>query len=124
MAKDLKTLALARLSGFRHKTVKVPEWRNVSVVLREPSAEAWYLWQEVLNGDGEDDDTLSVVAKTRRNLEADVTLFCDVLCDTDLQRGFTPDDREQVLAVYGPVHARLLRQALELIADAESARKK
>ncbi|ENV0981587.1 phage tail assembly chaperone, partial [Escherichia coli] len=24
MAKDLKTLALARLSGFRHKTV--PEW--------------------------------------------------------------------------------------------------
>ncbi|EET1054928.1 phage tail protein, partial [Escherichia coli] len=23
MAKDLKTLALARLSGFRHKTVKV-----------------------------------------------------------------------------------------------------
>ncbi len=86
--------------GFRHKTVKVPEWRNVSVVLREPSAEAWYLWREVLNGDGEDDDTLSVVAKTRRNLEAQ-TLFCDVLCDTDLQRVFTPDDREQVLAVYG-----------------------
>ncbi|EET3294860.1 hypothetical protein P3368_005389, partial [Escherichia coli] len=56
--------------------------------------------------------------------EADVTLFCDVLFDTDLQRVFTPDDREQVLAVYGPVHARLLRQALELIADAESARKK
>ena len=49
MAKDLKTLALARLSGFRHKTVKVPEWGNVSVVLREPSAEAWYLWREVLN---------------------------------------------------------------------------
>ncbi|EQB9775726.1 phage tail assembly chaperone, partial [Escherichia coli] len=24
MAKDLKTLALARQSGFRHKTVKVP----------------------------------------------------------------------------------------------------
>ena len=58
-----------------------------------------------------------MVAKTRRNLEADVTLFCDVLCDTDLQRVFTPDDREQVLAVYGPVHARLLRQALELIAE-------
>ncbi|EMK7927505.1 phage tail protein, partial [Escherichia coli] len=46
MKKDLKTLALARLSGFRHKTVKVPEWGNVSVVLREPSAEAWYLWQD------------------------------------------------------------------------------
>lgn len=97
---------------------------NVSVVLREPSAEAWYLWREVLNGDDAGDDTLSVVAKTRRNLEADVTLFCDVLCDKDMKRVFTADDREQVLAVYGPVHARLLRQALELITDAESARKK
>ncbi|HAL9805342.1 TPA: phage tail protein, partial [Escherichia coli] len=63
MAKDLKTLALARLSGFRHKTVKVPEWGNVSVVLREPSAEAWYLWREVLDGGDAGDETLSVVAK-------------------------------------------------------------
>ncbi len=81
MKKDLKTLALARLSGFRHKTVKVPEWGNVSVVLREPSAEApRYLWQEVLNGDGEDDDTLSVVAKTRRNYGSgcDAVLRCPV----------------------------------------------
>ena len=124
MKKDLKTLALARLSGFRHKTVKVPEWGNVSRGRREPWEGVWLLRRGGRNGDGEDDDTRSVGAKTRRNLEADVTLFCDVLCDTDLQRVFAPDDREQVLAVYGPVHARLLRQALELIADAESARKK
>ncbi|OJF30980.1 phage tail protein, partial [Escherichia coli] len=69
MAKDLKTLALARLSGFRHKTVKVPEWRNVSVVLGEPWAEAWYLGQEVLKGEGEDDDPLGGGEKPRRNLE-------------------------------------------------------
>ncbi|HCL7717050.1 TPA: phage tail protein, partial [Escherichia coli] len=29
-----------------------------------------------------------------------------------------------VLAVYGPVHARLLRQSLELITDAEVIKKK
>ncbi len=75
MAKDLKTLALARLSGFRHKTVKVPEWRKCQRGAAGAFGRGWYLWQEVLNGDGEDDDTLSVVAKTRRNLEADVTLF-------------------------------------------------
>ncbi|OJF36573.1 phage tail protein, partial [Escherichia coli] len=69
MKKDLKTLALARLSGFRHKTVKVPEWGNVSVVRREPWAGAWYLGEEVLSGDGEDDDSLLGVGKPRRNLE-------------------------------------------------------
>ncbi|OJF34987.1 phage tail protein, partial [Escherichia coli] len=69
MKKDLKTLALARLSGFRHKTVKVPEWGNVSVVLREPSAGAGYLWREGLNGEGEDDDPRWGGAKPRRNLE-------------------------------------------------------
>ncbi|WP_413155208.1 phage tail assembly chaperone [Escherichia coli] len=79
MAKDLKTLALARLSGFRHKTVKVPEWRNVSVVLREPSAEAWYLCRKcsmVM-------ERMTIPCRWWRkpavNLEADVTLFCDVL---------------------------------------------
>ncbi|WP_249518003.1 phage tail assembly chaperone, partial [Escherichia coli] len=56
--------------------------------------------------------------------EWDVTFFCVVCCYMYLQRVFTPDDREHVLAGYGPVHARLLRQELELIADAESARKK
>ena len=30
----------AKMSGFRHKTVSVPEWEGVKVVLREPSGEA------------------------------------------------------------------------------------
>ncbi|WP_213082574.1 phage tail assembly chaperone, partial [Escherichia coli] len=37
---------------------------------------------------------------------------------------FSEDDREQVIAVYGPVHARLLRQSLELISDAGWVKKK
>lgn len=58
------------------------------------------------------------------NLKADVELFIDVLCDTGLQPVFSEDDREQVIAVYGPVHARLLRQSLELISDAGEVKKK
>lgn len=38
--KNIKNLALAKMSGFRHKTVAVPEWEGVKVVLREPSGEA------------------------------------------------------------------------------------
>ncbi|OVB26564.1 phage tail assembly chaperone [Escherichia coli] len=115
---------MASVGGFRKKGGRGREGRNVGGVRGGPGAGAWFLGREVLKGGGEDTIPVWGGEKPRRNLEADVTLFCDVLCDTDLQRVFTPDDREQVLAVYGPVHARLLRQALELIADAESARKK
>ncbi|MBY7353807.1 phage tail assembly chaperone [Escherichia ruysiae] len=101
----------------------VPEWEGTTVVLREPSAEAWLRWQEIVKT-GDDDTPLSVAERARRNLEADVELFIDVLCDTGMQPVFSADDREQVLAVYGPVHARLLRQSLELITDAEVIKKK
>ncbi len=40
MTKNIRNLALATMSGFRHKTVDVPEWEGATVVLREPSAEA------------------------------------------------------------------------------------
>ncbi|WP_286364447.1 phage tail assembly chaperone, partial [Escherichia coli] len=52
---------------------------------------AWYVWQSVQSGMEEDNSPRGGGEKPRRNLEADVTLFCDVLCDTDLQRVFTPD---------------------------------
>lgn len=79
-------------------------------------------WQEIVKA--KDDETpLSVAERARRNLEADVELFIDVLCDTGLQPVFSEDDREQVIAVYGPVHARLLRQSLELICDAGEVKK-
>ncbi|WP_250910273.1 phage tail assembly chaperone, partial [Escherichia coli] len=93
MKKDLKTLALARLSGFRHKTVRVPEWENVSVVLREPSAEAWYLWREVLNDGGTGDEPLSVGAKKQRETEEGGEAFRGVRVVTCLASGGTGDVR-------------------------------
>ena len=80
-------------------------------------------WQEIVKAK-DDEAPLSVAERARRNLEADVELFIDVLCDTGLQPVFSEDDREQVIAVYGPVHARLLRQSLELISDAGEVKKK
>lgn len=57
-------------------------------------------------------------------MRADVTLFIDILLDTDLHPVFTVDDTEQVEAIYGPVHSRLLKQALDLIRDADDAKSK
>ena len=116
---DLRSLALAKMSGFRHKTVTVPEWGG-EVLLREPSAEAWAHWQDMLKGDEE----LSISEKAHRNLRADVTLFIDVICDTEQQPVFSFDDAEEVRAIYGPVHSRLLGQALELITSSTEAKKK
>lgn len=121
--KNIKNLATAKMSGFRHKTVAVPEWEGVKVVLREPSGEAPLRWQEVVKA-GADDENVSVSEKAHRNLCADVVLFIDVLCDTDKQPVFSVDEEEQVREIYGPVHSRLLKQALDLINNADEAREK
>ena len=123
MAKvNLKQLALAKLAGFRNKTVIVPEWQGAEVILREPSAEAWLRWQEATkSGDMGD---ISISEKALRGLRGDVTLFIDVVCDTDQQPVFSVDDAEEVQSVYGPIHSRLLKQALELVASAEDVQGK
>ena len=66
MSKNIRNLALAEtMSGFRHKTVDVPEWEGTTVVLREPSAEASLRWQEIVKT-GNDDTPLSVAERARR----------------------------------------------------------
>ena len=120
---SLKERALAKDSGFRFKETTVPEWDNTRVVLREPSGEGWLRWQEIISS-GSDDEEISVSERAHRNLCADVVLFIDVLCDTDKQPVFGPEDLEQVRAIYGPIHARLLKQGLDLISTADDAREK
>ena len=120
--KDVRALALARMAGFRHKSVFVPEWEGAKIILREPSAEGWLRWQEIVRPelDGEE---LGLVERAQRNLKADVTLFIDVLCDGDKQPVFSLEDTDEVTASYGPVHSRLLKQALDLITTADEAKK-
>ncbi|ENS5445557.1 phage tail protein [Morganella morganii] len=121
---SLKELALSPKNAFRSKMVKVPEWSGVTVILREPSSAAWLRWRELMNTDGEGDKKLSEAEQAQRNLRADVVMFSDVLLDEDKERVFSDDDTETVMAVYGPVHARLLKQALDLMTTPDEAEKK
>lgn len=121
MGQNIRELALARMAGFRNKPETVKEWGGAKVILREPSAEAWLRWQEIVK-DG--DEELSVSERAMRNLRADVTLFIDVVCDENQNPVFSPEDAEDVQDVYGPVHSRLLKQALDLIASSDDAKKK
>lgn len=116
-ALSLRSLALAPLSGFRSKTVTVPEWGGVEVNLREPSAQAWLEWNEIIAprpSEGSEEIRLTAAQVAHRNLRADVVLFIDVVLDEESMPVFLTEDRDQVQAIYGPVHARLLKQALDL----------
>ena len=113
---SLRSLALAPMAGFRTKTVTVPEWKNAKVKLREPSAQAWLEWQQVLNPKPEEGEPEELTAAERalRNKSADVVLFIDVLLEEDGTQVFSEEDKSQVEQFYGPVHSRLLKQALDL----------
>lgn len=130
---NLKALALAPMAGFRKKEVPVPEWENAKVIIREPSAEAWIRWQGIASPEqpkppegqeAPEVPELTPSERAFRMMRADVALFIDILLDTDLQPVFTVDDTKQVESMYGPVHPRLLKQALDLIRDADDAKAK
>ncbi|MGQ7075666.1 phage tail assembly chaperone, partial [Escherichia sp. SP-MK2] len=103
-----------------------PEWDGAKVTLREPSGDAWVKFREIVNPqlqEGEEPAQLSETQKFLRNKEADVVLFIDVLLDENGERVFNDDDQQLVSEIYGPVHARLLAQALGLGMSQEEAGK-
>lgn len=116
---DLKAMASHPLAGFKHKKVPVPEFDNAEVILREPSAGAWLAWQEKYEKLKIDAESLSVAEKAQIQLEADVLLFISVFCDEDGYPVFAAEDEEQVRNFYGPVHSRLVKEALDLLTPVE-----
>lgn len=124
---SIRALALAPMSGFRTTVIEVPEWEGAKVKLREPSGAAWVEWRQTINPDLSEDsepEKLTAAQTAHRNMQADVVLFIDVLLDEDDMPVFTADDKAQVEAIYGPVHARLLKQALDLSTTSAVAEKK
>ncbi len=120
----LRALALAPMAGFRSKVISVPEWENAKVKLREPSGQAWLEWQQIINPNPEGEpEKLTAAERALRNKNADVVLFIDVLLNEDDSPVFKTEDKPLIENIYGPVHARLLKQALDLStsqADAEA----
>lgn len=124
---SLRDLALAPSGAYRTKEVSVPEWGDIKVTLREPSGQAWVDFRALLSPElpeGTEPPKLSPTEIFIRNRDADVILFIDVLLDETGSQVFSPEDKEQVSEIYGPVHVRLLQQALALGLSQESAEKK
>lgn len=125
---SLRDLALATSSGFRSKVVEVPEWNGVKVMLREPSGEAWVKFREIMTPaepeDGQEPQKLTIQDEYLRNKQADVVMFIDVLLDEKGERVFSQGDEQTVSEIYGPVHSRLLSQAIALGMSQEKAEAK
>lgn len=124
----LRALALAASSGFRSKVVEVPEWNGAKVMLREPSGEAWVKFREIMTPsepeEGQEPQKLSIQEEYLRNKQADVVMFIDVLLDESGSRVFSEADEETVSEIYGPVHSRLLSQAISMGMSQEKAEAK
>ncbi|ATG18032.1 phage tail protein [Providencia alcalifaciens] len=120
----LRQLALSPKNAFRSKRVGVPEWDGVQVILREPSSAAWLKWRELMNSEPESEGKYSEAEQAQRNLRADVVMFSDILLDEDKERVFADEDIDILMGIYGPVHARLLKQALDLMTTPDEAEKK
>lgn len=125
---SLRTLALAASSGFRSKVIEVPEWNGTKVMLREPSGEAWVKFREIMTPpepeEGQEPQKLSIQEEYLRNKQADVVMFIDVLLDESGNRVFNEGDEKTVSEIYGPVHSRLLSQAIGLGMSQETAEAK
>lgn len=125
---SLRDLALAASSGFRSKIVEVPEWNGAKVILREPSGEAWVKFREIMAPaeaeEGQEPQKLSIQDEYLRNKQADVVMFIDVLLDENGEQVFNQGDEQTVSEIYGPVHSRLLSQAIALGMSQEKAEAK
>ena len=127
LAASLRDLALAPSGAYRTKETTVTEWDGAKVILREPSGQAWTDFHALLNPElpeGDEPKKLTPAETFIRNRAADVILFIDVLLDEEGQPVFSEEDQESVAQIYGPVHVRLLQQALALGVSQEVAEKK
>ncbi|NIF20578.1 phage tail assembly chaperone [Candidatus Pantoea multigeneris] len=124
---SIRSLALAKSSSFRTTIISVAEWDNAQVTVREPSAESWVKFREIMSPDlpeGEEPPKLSHTQEYQRNKRADVLMFMDVLLDENGNRVFSDEDESIVSDSYGPVHSRLLSKALKLTMSQENAEAK
>ena len=121
---NIRSLILSPMAGFRTCTVKVTEWEGSEIKLREPSGKAWVEWREIMSPDEDDEQKPTPSQIAHRTMQADVVLFTDVLLDDNDDPIFTDADRKEVEQFYGPVHARLLKQALDLGSSQADAEKK
>ncbi|GKX58344.1 phage tail assembly chaperone [Leminorella grimontii] len=119
MKKSIKELATAPQAGNCFAKEIVEEWDGVNIILREPPLEAWTRWQEIIKEEADGEEAVKL-----RDKRADITLFIASLLDTDFQPVFTESDMDELMAVYGPVHSRLVKRALALIPSPDSVKKK
>lgn len=109
---NLKQIITAKNSGFRTKTVHVSEW-GVEVTIREPLHTDFNRYIKTIK-DITDNEKLTDREKDLLNIKAEATLFATVLLDDEGDFVFS-NDIDDLVKSYGPVHARLVNEAFNLL---------
>lgn len=106
---SLKTLISNPVLGRRFKIITVPEWDNAKVRIVEPDSNAWFKAKQLLPDDSKtgSDDGLA------QGVKSDAELFIRCVLNEDGTVIYDAVD-DSLLTAYGPVHSRILRQALDL----------
>ncbi|MBM1145640.1 hypothetical protein GN155_017790 [Alcanivorax sp. ZXX171] len=130
---NLRALAAAPLAGFRHTLVTVPEWDNSEVLIREHSAGEWQDFRATAGIVPPAAETAEEGAQPAEPAESpsdhylDAWLLAKVLMDPSGTRVFDDDSIDELAAVFGPVHMRLLNEAVSLggltVPEADAAKK-
>jgi hypothetical protein len=109
---NLKKIILAKNAGFRTKKIHVSEW-NVTVTVREPLHTDFHRYIKSIK-DITDNESLTDRERDLLNIKAEATLFSAILMDDNGDLVFL-DDVDDLTQNYGPIHTRLVNEAINLL---------
>lgn len=120
---SIKSAALK--NGFRTKKITVPEWDDATIIIREPSSVDWFYFQEQMPEKKE--GVKGTLDDLSQGVRAEAQMFAHCILDEDGERIFSDDELEELIVAYGPIHTRIMNQAIRLagmVNPVEDAEKK
>lgn len=110
---NLKQIITAKNAGFRTKQIEVSEWQ-ITVIVREPLHIDFNRYIKSIKEITEQKQ-LTDEEKDSLSIKAEARLFADILLDDKGDLVFKPADLDDLIKNYGPVHTRIVNEAISLI---------
>lgn len=115
---NLRDVAIAKNSGFRTKSISIPEW-GCEVFVREPLHLDFARYIKTVESINENEKT-SDREKDELKIKAEAELFASIYVDEKGDPVFDKDnDIDDLVKNYGPIHTRIVNKSIDLIGLSE-----